>query len=84
MVNLPGGLTIDVWCRYVDSLIFEEVDSYFTADIHVGWQVTPNIELSITGQNLLDSSRIEFIPQFLNTVPTEVEQGVYGKIVWKF
>ncbi|MBW2368977.1 MAG: TonB-dependent receptor [Deltaproteobacteria bacterium] len=84
MVNLSGNLTFDVWCRYVDGLLFEEVDSYLTADVRLSWQVSNNLELSVTGRNLLEPSRAEYIPQFMNTVATEIERSIYGKIVWKF
>jgi iron complex outermembrane receptor protein len=84
MLNLPGGLTFDVWGRFVDGLVFEEVHSCLTADIRLGWQVSGNLELSITGQNVLGTSHIEFLPQFLDTVPTKVEKGVYGKATWTF
>jgi iron complex outermembrane receptor protein len=84
MLNLPGGLTFDVWGRFVDGLVFEEVHSCLTADIRLGWQVNGNLELSITGQNVLGTSHIEFLPQFLDTVPTKVEKGVYGKATWTF
>jgi iron complex outermembrane receptor protein len=84
LLNLPGGLTFDVWGRYMDGLGLEEVHSCLTADIRLGWQVNNNLELSITGQNILESSHIEFLPQFLDTVPTKVEKSVYGKATWTF
>jgi iron complex outermembrane receptor protein len=84
MVNLPGGLTFDVWFRGVDGLAFDEVDRYLTTDIRLGWQVKSNMELSITGRNILGPSHIEFVPQFLDTIPTEVEKSVSGKVTWAF
>ena len=83
-MSLPGDLDLDIWARYVDRLVAKDIDSYITADIRLGWHVTDNMELSITGQNLLDSSHPEFIPQFLSTIPTEVERSVYGKITIHF
>ena len=58
----------------------EQVDSYHTLDIRLGWRLNDNIELAIVGQNLIDDHHLEFIPEFIDTAPTEVERGVYGKI----
>jgi iron complex outermembrane receptor protein len=84
MLNLPGGLTLDVWGRFVDGLAYEDVEEYFTMDMRLGYLINSKMELSVTGQNLVDSSRMEYIPQFLDTTPTEVERSVYGKVIWRF
>lgn len=83
-LTLPGKVELDVWARYVDSLGYDGISSYITADVRLGWHVTDTIELSVTGQNLLDPSHPEFVPQFLPTVATEVERSVYGKIAVHF
>jgi iron complex outermembrane receptor protein len=36
------------------------VPSYTALDLRLGWQVRSNIDLSIVGQNLLDSGHGEF------------------------
>jgi hypothetical protein len=42
------------------------------------------VEFSIGGQNLLDNRHLEFIPDFINTAPTEVKRTVYGSMTFKF
>jgi hypothetical protein len=42
------------------------------------------VELSISGQNLLDNKHLEFIPDFINTAPTEVKRTVYGSLTFRF
>ncbi len=83
-VDLPGNLELDLWARYVESLPSHDVGSYFTLDVCLGWKPFKDIELSFVGQNLLDSQHPEFLPDIVDTFPTEVERSVYGKITWKF
>jgi iron complex outermembrane recepter protein len=84
MMNLSGGWTLDVWGRYVGSIENGSVDDYLTADVRLGLQLNDNLDLSITGQNLLEPHRSEFITNFMKFVPTTTDRGVYGKITWKF
>lgn len=83
-MDLLENLELDFWARYVDNLPTQDVGSYVSLDIRLGWKPRNNLELSVVGQNLLDSQRPEFIPEIVNTTPTEVERGVYGKITWNF
>ena len=83
-LNLPANLFLDLWGRYVDSINFKGVGSYITADVRLGKHITDNIEVSITGQNLLEPSRLEYGPEQLVTVQTETGRSVYGKLLWHF
>jgi iron complex outermembrane receptor protein len=97
MMNLPRDLELDVWFRYVDSLsgtkmgtvindtIRAGVASYVSLDIRLGWKPREDLELALVGQNLLDKQHPEFsAPLYVNSIPTELERGVYGKITWRF
>ena len=85
-MNLPGNLDLNIWARYVDTLSLDgiDVDSYITADARLAWRLTDRIEVSIVGQNLLDPGHLEYQPEFISTVPTEIERSVYGKILWRY
>jgi iron complex outermembrane receptor protein len=82
-LDLPKGLECDLWYRYV-SEVSDSIGGYDTLDVRLGWKYSRNLSLSIVGQNLLDSHHAEFLPEALHTVGTEVQRGVYGKIVWTF
>jgi iron complex outermembrane recepter protein len=79
-----GNVEFDFWTRYVDSLSAQDIDSYITLDARLAWTPKKNVELALIGQNLFDRSHPEFVPQFLQTTPTEVERGVYLKITCEF
>ncbi len=73
----------DLWWRWVDALRGAGVDDYQSLDVRLGWRPAPAWELSLVGQNLLEESHLEFVPEF-GTLATEVERGVYGKVAWRF
>ena len=83
-MSLPMDMELNLWARYVDSLPSQDIDSYVTLDIRLGWMPHKNLEVSIVGQNLFDNNRLEFKPDFIDTSPTEVERGVYASIIWRF
>jgi iron complex outermembrane receptor protein len=73
------GLDTDL--RYVDNV--QGVDGYVTADARLSYRPTPNWELSVVGQNLLDNSH----PEQASTIgasTAEVPRGVYGKVTWRY
>jgi iron complex outermembrane receptor protein len=83
-LDLPKHLEQDLMVRYVDKLPGLNIPSYYSLDLHVGWKPLPQIQLSFGGQNLLNRQHLEFIPEFINTLPTEVRRTFYGGIAWTF
>ncbi len=88
-INPWNTVNLDLWLRYIDSNSTFNIqspvviDSYVTLDMRLGWKPVKDIELSVTGQNLLDGSHLESVSEtFLGY--TEIPRGVYGKIAWKF
>jgi len=86
LLNLPGGVELDADLRYVDDIKqIDSVGSYTEMDLRLGWQATENLELSLVGQNLLESSHREF--EVLTgdfTLPARPQRGVYAKAVWTY
>lgn len=83
-MDLKENLELDLWGRYVDDLTGQNVDSYITMNARLAWRPSKKFEIAVVGQNLFDKSHPEFEPQFLQTIPTEVERGVYLKISLSF
>jgi iron complex outermembrane receptor protein len=73
--------SLDAQLRYVDNVT--AVAAYITADVRLAYRPTPNLELSLVGQNLLDASHPEQASQ-INAPTVEVPRGFYGKITWRF
>ena len=55
--DLTDAVELDVRLRAVDDLA--AVDGYVEADVRLGWRLTDQLELSVTGRNLLEDRRIE-------------------------
>ena len=57
MQLLSDRLDLDVRLRAVDRLA--TVESYIEADARLGWRLTDTLELSVTGQNLIEDRHVE-------------------------
>jgi len=82
----------NLWLRYVGELDDSSqaaqtlgllVDDYIECDLNISWKPLENLELMLVGQNLLNSSNLEFVSEFFNP-PTEVERSVYVKALYHF
>lgn len=60
------------------------IPSYFTFDARLAWRASDSLEISIVGQNLVDSPHREFNPTFISAQATQIPRSVFGQIVWKF
>jgi len=83
-LDLPKHLEQDLMLRYVDKLPALNVPSYYSLDLHIGWNPLPQVRLSFGGNDLLNSQHIEFVPDFINTLPTEVRRTWFGSVAWTF
>lgn len=87
--NLRSNVTLDeAWefdqlLYFNDNLPSENVDSYLKLDMRVAWLPAEGVELSLVGQNLLDSRHDEFSP-FLYSVNEEVGRSLYGSVTLRF
>jgi iron complex outermembrane receptor protein len=78
--DIAQGKELDVTLRHSGKLRGPEVPAYTTMDVRYGWKIRRDLELSVVGQNLLDSSHPEF-----GAAPTrsEYDRGVFVKLVWR-
>ena len=89
LLSPRADIDLDFWFRYVDSATVESefnnytIPAYVTLDLRTAWRPAKNLELSLTGQNLLQASHLEYVAE-TQTFPTAIVRGVYGKISWNF
>jgi iron complex outermembrane recepter protein len=69
-LDITEKLELNSALYYVDNVPQVNADSYFRLDVGVTWRPTERFELSIWGQNLLDSGHREFSSR-------EVQRGLY-------
>jgi iron complex outermembrane recepter protein len=80
-LDLPKKLEFDQTYRYVGDLPAQMVASYGTVDARFSWHVTPQLELSVVGQNLFQPHHAEFGGDPGGLVG--IKRSVYAKITWQ-
>jgi len=74
-------MSLDADLRYVDRV--NAIAAYLTADLHLSYRLTPNLEFALVGRNLIQSQH----PEQMSTIgapQVEVPRGFYGTIKWRF
>ncbi|MEQ1528657.1 MAG: TonB-dependent receptor [Methylococcales bacterium] len=90
-INPIDKVSMDFWLRHSSSALTINplgrdeltVNSYVTLDARLGWKPVKDIELSITGQNLLQKQHLEYFDESF-ALPSGVPRAVYGKVSWQF
>jgi iron complex outermembrane recepter protein len=87
-MSLGNWRHLDVWLRHVGGLGVAElgtrIPAYTTLDVRYAWRPLPGLELSLVGQNLLDRSHLESVPDLLPSECQQIERGFYLKAKWQF
>nr|WP_222528223.1 TonB-dependent receptor [Azospirillum sp. 412522] len=78
-MNLTPEVEFDATLRRVGRIAVSGVPAYTEADLHLGWQVTPSLEVSLFGQNLLHARHLEAYDP-ANTMPRAIGRSVYTRL----
>jgi len=68
-MNLGRTVTLDGDLRYVSALPNPAVPAYTELNLRLGWNVTPRLQISLAGSNLLHDHHLEFPPPGATAVP---------------
>ncbi len=83
-LDMPYDLELDAVLNYVDELPDLSIEDYVRLDLRLGWHASQNVELSVTGQNLLEPHHQEF-NAFIGGIDLAlVPRSVYGKVTLRF
>jgi iron complex outermembrane recepter protein len=77
--ELPYRQELDINARHVAALPNPSVPSYTAVDARYAWRLHPELELSLTVQNLLDRRHVEFGPA---ATRTDIERGWFVRLKW--
>lgn len=83
-LELPKHIEQYLSVRYVSPLPSLNVRGYAALDGGVHWKPMHNLELSFDGENWINNRHIEFVPDFINTIPTVVGRSFHGGITWTY
>ena len=78
-MNLGRAVTLDANFRNVGALPDPHVAGYSELSLHLGWNITPDVQLSLNGANLLHAYHQEY-PAPADAVPRSVSVGLQ----WRF
>ena len=84
MMDLSNNWRLDTWVRYVGENKSADVDAYTALDMQLAHQFNDELEFSLIGKNIFESSRLEFNEYFTGLVATEIEESWYAQVQWKF
>ena len=79
-LNLGRAYELDMTVRHVSALPSPLVPAYTAFDARLGWRVSRDLELSLTGQNLFGPAHIEFGNPATASL---VERSVFLKALWR-
>jgi len=82
-VNLPYNLQWDTMLYRVSALPEIPVEPYTRLDTRIGYSPMKGLDLSIIGQNLLQSEHQEYSP-FIYETPEEIGRSVLAKATFRF
>jgi iron complex outermembrane receptor protein len=82
-VNLTPRLEWDQTVYWSQGFPNGTIPSHARVDTRLAWKAGESVEVSLTGQNLLRPSFLEF-GDFEEVVGTEAPRSLIGKITWRF
>ena len=82
--DVARGHRADIWLRRSGALPPVGVSGYTTLDLRYAWKASENVELSITGQNLLDARHPEYVAEVLTSEQMQAQRGIHLKARLQF
>ncbi len=82
--DVTPDVSLDVMGRIVGELPEPETGGYGELAVRVAWRPQANIELALTGQNLLHEKRTEFASDGFVSYGTKVERSVFASLAVRF
>lgn len=79
--DLSDRSEFDLTVRHVSALANPVVPSYTAVDMRVGWKPRPDIEISVTGQNLFGGGHGEFTNV---ATRTQLERSAFVKVLYRY
>jgi len=83
-LDITDDLEFNGALYYVDTLPAQETEEYVRLDLGLTWRPSPNLELALWGQNLLDPVHMEFDTESFLDSPSEIERSVYLQASFRF
>ena len=79
-MNLGRDVMLDADLRFVDALPNPRLPAYEELNARIAWNLTPRVQLSVSGFNLLHERHLELPPSEASAIPRSVLAG----LLWRF
>ena len=79
--NVTSNFEIDGTLRHLSALPNPAVPAYWGLNLHLAWRLSPRLEVSLVGQNLLSPRHPEFGAPGARK---ELERGGMARVLWTF
>jgi iron complex outermembrane receptor protein len=79
--DLPRGFEFDQTYRYASGLPAQLVKGFSTADLHLSWWATRQLQLSVAGENLFQPEHTEFGHDPGPIIG--IRRSIYAKVTWQ-
>lgn len=79
-ILLCEGLELDPNLRYVDSLKFGNIPGYWELGVRAAYRIRKNLELIVSGQDLLHDSHLENSGTVFSPPLTRIERSVWAEL----
>jgi iron complex outermembrane receptor protein len=80
--DLVKTVALDFTYRYVSALPGIAIPAYSTADARFAWRVSPQLEISVVGQNLFQPAHFEYAGDPGPLVG--IKRSAYAKLTWSY
>ena len=80
-LDLPGRVELDGVFRLASRLPNPPLPGYETADARLAWRATPQVEIALSGRNLLDRQHAEFVTT--NSLNQLVPRSALLTVTWR-
>ena len=80
-IDFGHGVTWDAYLRDVGVLPHPGVPGYVELNTRIGWNITPAVQVSLSGLNLLHARHEEFLEP---GITTEVPRSVFAQVRFRF
>ncbi|MBC7928356.1 MAG: TonB-dependent receptor [Bryobacteraceae bacterium] len=82
-LNLPRRFELDTSFYGISALEAYNIPASLRVDVRLGWRYSPNLEFSLTGQDLGGGNHPGYISES-STQSVNPRRRVYGQIQWRF
>ncbi|MBX7144940.1 MAG: TonB-dependent receptor [Oligoflexia bacterium] len=83
-LQLSKNIDFYTHLRFVDSIPAYSVDPYTELNVRWAWHIKSDIELSLSGINLLHPKHMEYAPNVVGIVPSEIGRAVFAALRVEF